>query len=124
MSDTQNQKPASGTTGRTLTDAEKEAAVKSTRRFDLRRIIGGLFLLYGLIVLIVGLVDLGGDAETKMTGGIQINIWTGIGMLVLGGLFFLWDRLAPVPAEDIVKNLEHEDEAKAAGEGDIDRFVD
>jgi hypothetical protein len=112
-----NQKPASQ-----LTDAEKDAAVRSTRRFDLRRIIGALFVVYGVIVLIVGLVDLGGDNETKMTGGIQINIWTGIGMLVLGGLFFLWDRLAPVPAEDIVKNLEREEDAKAAGEGDIDKF--
>jgi hypothetical protein len=122
MSDTQNQKPAAEKTGHALTDAEKDAAVRSTRRFDLRRIIGGLFVLYGVIVLIVGLVDLGGDAETKMTGGIQINIWTGIGMLVLGGLFFLWDRLAPVPAEDIVRNLEREDDAKAAGEGDIEKF--
>ncbi len=105
-----------------LTDAEKDAAVRSTRRFDLRRIIGGLFVLYGVIVLIVGLVDLGGDTETMMTGGIQINIWTGIGMLVLGGLFFLWDRLAPVPAEDIVRNLEREDDEKAAGEGETEKF--
>lgn len=105
-----------------LTDAEKEAAVRSTRRFDLRRIMGGLFVVYGVIVLIVGLVDLGSDVETKMTGGIQINIWTGIGMLVLGGLFFLWDRLAPVPAEDIVRNLEREDDEKAAGEGETGTF--
>jgi hypothetical protein len=105
-----------------LSDAEKDAAVRSTRRFDLRRIMGALFVVYGVIVLIVGLVDLGGDAETKMTGGIPINIWTGIGMLVLGGLFFLWDRLAPVPAEDIVRNLEREDEERAAGEGKTDAF--
>jgi hypothetical protein len=105
-----------------LSDAQKDAAVRSTRRFDLRRILGALFVVYGVIVLIVGLVDLSGDTETKMTGGIHINIWTGIGMLVLGGLFFLWDRLAPVPAEDIVRNLEREDEEKAAGEGETEKF--
>ena len=117
MSDSEKSPQKSGT----LTDAEKQKAVASTRRFDLRRIIGALFVVYGVIVLIVGLVglvDLGSTRETKLTGGIEINIWTGVGMLVLGGLFFLWDRLAPVPAEDIVKNLEHEDEEKAAGEGD------
>ena len=38
-------------------------------------------------------------------------------MLVLGGLFFLWDRLAPVPAEDILKSLESEDEERKVGEG-------
>jgi hypothetical protein len=105
-----------------LTQEQKDEAVRSTRRFDLRRIMGALFLVYGVIVLIVGLVDLGTTVETKMTGGIQINIWTGIGMLVLAGLFFLWDRLAPVPAEDIVRNLEREDDAKAAGEGDTEKF--
>jgi hypothetical protein len=105
-----------------LSDAEKDAAVRSTRRFDLRRILGALFVVYGVIVLIVGLVDLGGDSETKMTGGIAINVWTGIGMLVLGGLFFLWDRLAPVPAEDIVRNLEREEEERAEGEGKLDGF--
>lgn len=116
MDDNENDRTAS-----TLSDADKKAAVASTRRFDLRRILGALFVVYGVIVLIVGLVDLGGDHETKMTGGIQINIWTGIGMLVLGGVFFLWDRLAPVPAEDIVRNLEREEDERAAGEGDIDR---
>jgi hypothetical protein len=105
-----------------LTDAEKDAAVRSTRRFDLRRIMGALFVVYGVIVLIVGLANLGGDTETKLTGGIQINLWTGGGMLVLGLLFFLWDRLAPVPAEDIVRNLERIEDEKAAGEGDIDKF--
>ena len=47
----------------------------------------------------------------------RANLWVGVGMLVLGGLFFLWDRLAPVPAEDIVRNLEREDEEKQEGEG-------
>ncbi|HXR43883.1 MAG TPA: hypothetical protein VN759_03695, partial [Pseudolysinimonas sp.] len=106
-----------GEAGKKLSAAEREAAVRSTRRFDLRRIMGGLFVVYGVIVTIVGLVDLGGDKETKLTGGIQINIWVGIGMLVLGGLFFLWDRLAPVSEEDIVHNLEREDEEKHEGEG-------
>jgi hypothetical protein len=110
------------TNGTPLTQEQKDEAVRSTRRFDLRRIMGALFLVYGVIVLIVGLVDLGTTVETKMTGGIQINIWTGIGMLVLAGLFFLWDRLAPVPAEDILRNLEREDDVKAAGEGDTEKF--
>jgi hypothetical protein len=98
-----------------MTDAEKAAFVKSTRRFDLRRILGGLFLLYGIICTIVGLVDPKGDVAK--TGGIAINIWTGIGMLVAGILFFVWDRFAPVPAEDILGNVENEERVKAAGEG-------
>jgi hypothetical protein len=111
MSDTKN----ASEHGAPMTQAEKDAFVKSTRRFDLRRILGGLFVLYGVICLIVGLVD--PVADTAKTGGIAINLWTGIGMLVAGILFFVWDRFAPVPAEDILGNVENEDRIKAAGEG-------
>jgi len=98
-----------------LTPEEQDAHVRSTRRFDLRRIIGAIFVLYGVIVLIVGLAD--PTADKAKTGGIAINVWTGIVMFVVGGLFFLWDRLRPVPAEDILASYEEEEEERAAGEG-------
>ena len=90
---------------------EQAQLVKSTRRFDLRRILGGLFVLYGVIVLVIGLIN--NDTDMKQTGGIAINIWTGAAMLVLGLLFFLWDRLSPVPEEDIVSSLEREEDEAA-----------
>jgi hypothetical protein len=98
-----------------LTPDEAKALVASTRRFDLRRILGALFVVYGVIVLIVGLIN--NTSDMKQTGGIAINIWTGAAMLVLGLLFFLWDRLAPVPEEDILASEEHEDEQRTVGEG-------
>ena len=101
-----------------LSDAEKSALVASTRRFDLRRIMGGLFLVYGVIVTIIGLVN--NTSDMKKTGGIAINIWVGIGMLVLGALFVVWDRLAPVPEEDIVRSRVAEEREQAQGEGDLD----
>jgi membrane-bound ClpP family serine protease len=98
--------------GKTLTP-EQQKTVASTRRFDLRRILGALFVLYGVIVFVVGLVATG-DKELRMTGGIHINLWTGAAMFVLGLLFFLWDRLSPVPAEDILKSEELEEEQEQA----------
>jgi hypothetical protein len=98
----------------TLTD-EQRALVRSTRRLDLRRILGGLFVLYGIITTIVGIVHWSTDPEK--TGGIHINLWVGLSMLAGGLLFFLWDRLAPVPAEDIIGQAESEEHQKAAGEG-------
>ena len=92
-----------------LTSQEvEEDAVRATRRFDLRRILGALFLVYGVIVTVVGIVNHGTDPDK--TGGIQINLWVGVAMLVAGLLFLLWDRLAPVPAEDIVTSLERQEE--------------
>ncbi|MBP2702604.1 hypothetical protein JOL79_02155 [Microbispora sp. RL4-1S] len=68
--------------------------------FDIRRVIGGLFLVYGLILTATGLLD--GSAALRKAEGIRINLWTGIGMLVIGGAFLLWERLRPseTPSDD------------------------
>jgi hypothetical protein len=98
------------------TEEERRRLVASTRRFDLRRILGALFLLYGVLVTVVGLVQ--GAADLQKTGGIAINLWTGVGMLLVGIAFFVWDRLSPVPEEDIVRSLEQEDANRAAEEAE------
>ncbi|GLX06171.1 hypothetical protein [Microbispora sp. NBRC 16548] len=66
------------------------------RLFDIRRVIGGLFLAYGLILMVTGLFD--GTQEIQKAEGIRINLWTGIAMLVVGGAFLLWERLRPSDA--------------------------
>ena len=58
----------------------KEA--QAANLFDLRRIIGGLFVLYGVVLTIVGLGD--SDAEIEKAAGVHINLWAGLGMLALG----------------------------------------
>jgi hypothetical protein len=98
-----------------MTEEQKAALVRSTRRLDLRRILGGLFVVYGVITTIVGIVHW--DTDPEKTGGIHINLWVGLSMLVGGLLFFLWDRLNPVPAEDIIGQAEAEAHQRAAGEG-------
>ena len=80
----------------TTEGAADDKAATAARLFDIRRIIGGLFCLYGVILVIAGLVD-GSDAKEK-AAGIDINLWTGIGMLVVGLLLLLWMRLNPVAA--------------------------
>ena len=45
------------TGNRTANDEEQRRLIASTRRFDLRRILGALFLLYGVLTTIVGIVD-------------------------------------------------------------------
>ncbi|GAA4044487.1 hypothetical protein [Nonomuraea soli] len=51
-------------------------------KLDIRQVIGGLFLLYGVILIAVGLI--GGEAP---------NLWTGAAMAVFGGAFLAWARL-------------------------------
>ncbi len=69
---------------------------RSSKLFDLRFLIGGLFTLYGLMVGGAGLFD--SAADLTKSGGVRINLWTGLGMLVLGLLFLLWAWRRPVLA--------------------------
>lgn len=74
----------------------KELEAKSAtaaRLFDVRRIIGGLFVVYGVIVTIAGFTA--SDADMKKAQDININLWTGIGMLLLGLFFLVWLKLRP-----------------------------
>jgi xanthine/uracil/vitamin C permease (AzgA family) len=72
-------------------DAPKSAAAKL---FDLRLMIGGLFVVYGVLLTLYGFFT--SEAEIQKAAGIHINLWLGLGMLVLGALFLLWMKLAPV----------------------------
>ncbi|GGR87846.1 hypothetical protein GCM10010269_28760 [Streptomyces humidus] len=77
---------------REVTELEQKSAT-AAHIFDLRRIIGGLFVVYGVIVTIAGITD--GDAEIAKAQGININLWTGLGMLALGLFFLVWLKLRP-----------------------------
>ncbi|MDH6518503.1 hypothetical protein M2164_004983 [Streptomyces sp. SAI-208] len=65
----------------------------AARIFDLRRIIGGLFVLYGVIVTIAGINP--SDSSLDKSEGVNINLWTGLGMLALGIFFLIWQKLKP-----------------------------
>ncbi|CAL9546682.1 hypothetical protein SUDANB145_04335 [Streptomyces sp. enrichment culture] len=85
-----------------VSELETKSAT-AARLFDIRRIIGGLFALYGVIVTIAGLTA--SDADIDKAEGVNINLWTGLGMLVLGVFFLAWLKLRPtvpppVPAAD------------------------
>ena len=77
---------------REVTELEGKSAT-AARLFDIRRIIGGLFVLYGVIVTIAGLTD--DDAAIDKAEGVNINLWTGVGMLLLGLFFLAWLKLRP-----------------------------
>ncbi|GAA3059184.1 hypothetical protein [Streptomyces glomeratus] len=77
---------------REVTELESQSAT-AARIFDLRRIIGGLFVIYGIIVMIAGFTA--SDAEIAKAQGVNINLWTGLGMLLLGLFFLLWLLLRP-----------------------------
>jgi len=87
---------------REVAELEGKSAT-AARLFDVRRIIGGLFVVYGVIVTIAGFTA--SDADLDKAEGVNINLWTGLGMLALGLFFLVWLWLrplkhAPLPPEE------------------------
>ena len=82
------------------TDAEKAPEIdeatarKAANRFDLRRIIGGVFVVYGVILTVVGIS--GSDEVKNKAAGVNVNLWTGLAMLVVGAMMIAWALMRPV----------------------------
>jgi len=83
-------------------------AMRAANLFDLRRIIGGVFVAWGVLLTVLGLTE--SDAEIQKAAGININLWAGLAMLVFGALMLLWAFLRPLG-----------EELREAGEGERSR---
>jgi hypothetical protein len=77
-------------------EAQDRRTSKAARLFDLRRLIGGLLTLYGVLLTAVGLF---GSATVKSkAAGININLWAGLSILAAGLLFLAWVAWRPLQA--------------------------
>jgi hypothetical protein len=97
MTEEQQPSPGPQTPSAGATYEEELRVARIANRFDIRRIIGGVFLLYGAILTIVGI--LGSDEVKNKAAGINVNLWTGLAMLVVGGLMIFWALARPVATE-------------------------
>ena len=80
-------------------DEELKRVSSAARLFDVRRVIGGLFVVYGLIVTVLGLFD--DKSEIDKAQGVRINLWMGLAMLALGVFMLAWLWLNPAKAPDL-----------------------
>jgi hypothetical protein len=65
----------------------------ASKLFDLRFLIGGLFTVYGIMLTIYGFFT--SPEEKAKAADININLWLGIFMLLVGLFFLIWARLSP-----------------------------
>jgi hypothetical protein len=77
-----------------MSDQEASTQSAAAKLFDIRLMIGGLFVVYGVLLTVAGFFT--SDAELQKAANVNINLWLGLGMLVLGLLFLLWRRLDPL----------------------------
>ena len=85
--------------------------------FDLRRIIGGLFIVYGVLLFVLGLFD--SQEEIDKAAGVNINLWAGLGMLIFGLLMIVWALTRPLSEE--LGGSPGDDTERAVGDGDAGR---
>ena len=67
---------------------------KTAGAFDIRNFIGVLLGIFGIILTIAGVVGYTPD-EAERTGGIDANLWTGIGLILTAAFFLIWAKLRP-----------------------------
>jgi hypothetical protein len=81
--------------------------------FDIRSFTGALFLIFGVIVTIVGLGA--SEADIQKAAGINLSLIIGLIMLVVGAIFITWLLLKPpeilhtheVTEDDLPEQLRH-----------------
>ena len=73
---------------------DAQRAAKAARLFDIRRLIGGLFLIYGVILTVLGLGE--SDASIAKSADININLYAGLGMLDHERCFIAWALMRPL----------------------------
>jgi hypothetical protein len=78
-------------------EVDEVEAAKAANRFDIRRLIGGLFVVYGVILVIIGLV--GSSATKHKAAGINIDLWAGLGMLLFAAFMLTWAFTRPTVPE-------------------------
>jgi hypothetical protein len=88
---------------------------RAANLLDIRRIIGALLLLYGVILTITGIV--GSHEEKTKAAGENVNLWTGIALLVVGGLFVFWSMTRPFVDPEVLADTSA-DEPGAGGRAD------
>jgi hypothetical protein len=92
---------------------EQRRAEHLAKLFDLRTIVGSLFLIFGVIVTIVGLGA--SDADIDKAGGVNLSLWIGLIMLGVGAVFVAWTLHSPpevfhgheVTEEDLPEQMRH-----------------
>ena len=78
-----------------MSTAENTGGKKAAGAFDVRNVIAALIGFYGVVLVVVGLVDDSEEALAK-AGGVNANLWVGLAMVAFALAFALWARLRPI----------------------------
>jgi hypothetical protein len=75
-------------------EAMSEREARAANLFDLRRIIGGLFGIYGVILFVMGIAA--DQKEIDKAAGWNLNLWVGLAMIIVSAIFIGWALARPL----------------------------
>ena len=81
-----------------MSEQQEKSGPKTAGAFDIRLIIAMLIGAYGLILIVMGLFATS-DADVAQAADVNINLWGGVGMVVVAAAFVIWVRLRPIIVE-------------------------
>ncbi|MDT0303706.1 hypothetical protein [Streptomonospora wellingtoniae] len=70
---------------------------RSAKAFDIRTVIALLFVIYGAVLVVMGFVLPPDEAHRD---GANLNLWSGLGMLVFSALMGGWVLLSPLKVSE------------------------
>lgn len=81
-----------------------ERSTNARRRagaFDVRNFIAMLMGIYGAVLVLMGVFGTS-EQDLERAGGLNINLWAGVGLTAVTAAFAVWARMRPVvvPAEE------------------------
>lgn len=76
-----------------MTSPERPPVPRTARLLDLRFVIAVMFALFGVLVTASGFTA--SDEEIEQAAGINISLWTGLGLLALSAFFGIWVLRVP-----------------------------
>lgn len=85
--------------GSTSTSSESTGTRHQAGWFDIRNVIGLLLLIYGIVLLAMGIFD-ASDAQLARADGVNANLWAGIGIFAVGAFFLIWAKVRPIVVDD------------------------
>ncbi|MBO0828961.1 MAG: hypothetical protein J2P24_14405 [Streptosporangiales bacterium] len=93
-----------------------ETRTRSAGLFDLRWIIAVLIGLFGVVVTLMGVFDHGSStAASGQPVGVNVNLWTGVPMILLAAGFGIWAAVRPlrlpIVSADLDEDRDGQDEA-------------
>lgn len=84
-----------GDGGTPAADLPEDATVQTAGAFDIRNFIGVLLGIFGIVLTLAGAFGFTPD-EAERTGGVDANLWTGIGLIVAAVAFLVWAKVRPI----------------------------